>query len=973
MTSRYSIAFVSAMLLSVCIGHTQSAQSAESVVPDELRGWQAWVLRGEEYRTCPFLSNRDPNSESAYRCAWPERLRVEVNARGGQFTQRWQVLAESWIALPGNAEVWPREVRVNGNAAAVVLRSNVPQLRLQPGSYTLAGRFEWTARPESLPLPPQTALLDLIVDGQTVSQPERPSGALWLGKRNSAAQAATMDLQVFRLVGDESPVQLSTRIRLRIAGDAREETLSRVLPDGFIPLVLTSALPVRLEQDGRLRVQVRPGSYEIELTARGQDVATTLGRPAVQGQWPTEEVWSYASNDRLRVVALQGAEGIDPAQANVPNDWRLLPAFRMKPDTRLQFDERSRGVASDEGNSLTLNRALWLDFNHRGFTAVDTINGRLRRDWRLDMQAPFRLESARLGGEPLLITESGAAGKVGVELRIPDVRLLTTARTETTRGALAATGWTERFDDVSATLNLPPGHLLLAVPGADFARGSWLERWGLWSVFGVLIVIVFVRWAAGWRTALIAALAFALTYQDAPMFIWLWANLLVALAVARAAPEGRFRRIAGYYRTASFVVLGLALLPFLWGQLRLAIHPQLELSAGIADFAPTMAGPPMVSEVMIEEQANDIGATSPEVKMQTAPTSSMSRRSYSDSASEPAGPAKSGAQSYAPDTVRQAGRGIPAWRYRSYSYGWSGPVDPDQTVRFVYAGPVLLFFWRVIGVLALAALFFALARLSFGARFASLGKAPSPPSSLAIVAVLLASASGGTAPAALAASTPDAALLSDLKTQLIETPKCHPNCAEISSAIVSVQGERLTVSLQASALTSIAIAVPYANDRWQLDDLSIDGRAALAMTRESDGSLWVPLPTGAHTVRLSGRLAAAQSIQLVFPQQPRAIEVESTGWAVTGITEARLVSGSLELTRERSAGVAAEAAALEAATEFLHSFRLCVISSWRLTGASRQWCRGLRRPAQRSRSKCRCCRANLYSMRACRYWTASDC
>ena len=71
--------------------------------------------------------------------------------------------------------------------------------------------------------------------------------------------------------------------------------------------------------------------------------------------------------------------------------------------------------------------------------------------------------------------------------------------------------------------------------------------------------------------------------------------------------------------------------------------------------------------------------------------------------------------------------------------------------------------------------------------------------------------------------------------------------------------------------------------------------------REGDASLWVPLTPGAHTVRLAGRLAAAESIPLAFPQAPRTIDVSARGWTVSGVNEGRLVAGSLELARERSA------------------------------------------------------------------------
>ena len=47
----------------------------------------------------------------------------------------------------------------------------------------------------------------------------------------------------------------------------------------------------------------------------------------------------------------------------------------------------------------------------------------------------------------------------------------------------------------------------------------------------------------------------------------------------------------------------------------------------------------------------------------------------------------------------QAGPGIPAWRDLTYAYEWSGPVDPEQSVRFIFIGPVLLGVWRLVGVM----------------------------------------------------------------------------------------------------------------------------------------------------------------------------------------------------------------------------------------------------------------------------------
>jgi len=915
---------------------TAHAQTQDSL-PPPLRDWQAWVLRGEEFRRCPFLASANlqpgqPIEASAFRCIWPERLTLDVDARGGSFAQRWQVFSESWVTLPGSLEHWPLDVRVNGAPAAVVAVDGAPTLRLGPGVYAINGHFTWSTRPESLPLADLTALVDLDVDGQRVAQPERPGGAVWLGKRRSAEQPAALEVQVYRLVRDQVPAYLVTRIRLNVSGDAREELLGTALPAGFTPLTLTGALPARLERDGKLRVQVRAGSHEITLSARAAGVAGELARPAADGgKWAREEVWSFASDDALRVAAAEGAEGIDPIQANVPREWQRYPAFRMADDSKLTVVERSRGLANADDNRLTLNRDLWLDFDHGGFTAVDNISGALRRDWRLDMAAPFELKSASSNGEPLLVT-AGAGGRSGLEVRTPRLSLTTVARARA-GGALPATGWTGRFDGVSGRLHLPPGHQLIAALGADSAPGSWFERWGLWSVFGVLIVVAFVYWTAGLVPAAIAAFAFLLTYQQAPSYIWLWGNLLAALAVARAAPEGRFRRIASGYRTTSFVVLALALLPFMWMQVRYALYPQLEgqgyyPALAQAGYSEPIA-PPMEADLVAEQAPTSVDAAAVSADAAAAPVPPPEAMKRSDGRGEssvenPYGwsglNARNVVQRYASGTRLQAGPGIPAWAYNSYDYHWSGPVEAADTVRFIYLGPVALFFWRIFGVAALVTLFLWLASLSYGGRWRLPGLPRAPASAGGLAAMfaplLLAALVLGASAPARAQTGPGNELLDQLKQRLTEAPRCAPHCAEISEARVVVDGQRLEITLRVSALANVAVAMPHASDRWQLDDVAVDARASLALAREGDSTLWVPLTAGAHTVRLAGRLAPAESIQVAFPQPPRAVDVSALGWTVSGVNEGRLVSGTLELARERGSQRAAAGDPLETGSEF---------------------------------------------------------
>ncbi len=614
-------------------------------------------------------------------------------------------------------------------------------------------------------------------------------------------------------------------------------------------------------------------------------VSAALSSPGEPGP-AREEVWSFAANDRLRVAAVEGVAGIDPAQANVPEDWRGYPAFRMAPGSELRIAERSRGLSNTDQNRLHLRRRLWLDFDHEGVTAVDEVSGTLRRDWRLGMREPYRLASARSGTETLLVTSSASQGETGVELRSPSVQLSVLARSAHPYRALPATGWTNSFEGVSGELYLPPGHRLLAVLGADVSPTAWLDRWGLWNLFGVLVIGVFSYWVAGPFTATIGGVGLFLTYQAAPELIWVWGNLLAAIALARAAPEGRLARVASVYRTVSFAVLALALVPFTWSEVRHAIYPQLEATGYATErVAARMPAAPLFETRVSADMAS----------VAAAPAASVSGVAVSGpratSAAEPI------LARYAAGTLVQAGPGIPAWNYGAHPFGWTGPVDPDQSLRFVVLGPVAVALWRIAGVAALVWFFIRLARNSFGTRLRLSALLRPGGAAGAVLLACLAAAPYG----ARAESTPDPALLNELRDRLTQAPQCAPTCAEIMQAQVHVSADRVQIDLKASALAPLAVAVPSAGDRWQIDSVAVDGATSLAVAREPDEALWVPLKSGARTIRIEGRLVG-DSVHLAFPLVPRTVSVDAAGWDVAGVNAGRLVSGALDLTRQPRTG-----------------------------------------------------------------------
>ncbi|MGH8212036.1 MAG: hypothetical protein ACREPP_02255, partial [Rhodanobacteraceae bacterium] len=479
-----------------CLVFGSSFAADDVSIPPQLRDWQGWVLHGQEQRTCPLLTSRTGDDDDAYQCAWPGRLSLVVDKAGAHFQLDVHVDGESWIDLPGDHDAWPQQVQLDNATATVLDRNGAPSLRLTAGDYVVRGEFTWDERPARLQVPGEIALVDLKVDGVAIAQPERNGDSLTLGQ--AAAQrreADSLSLRVFRQLADGAPPMLDTQIRLHVAGSAREQLLGPALPNGFVAAELDGDLPARLEPDGRLRVQLRPGNWSLDLIARGLAPLAKVDLRSSPAPWPQQEIWSYADDAALRTTRASGVQPIDPAQADVPDDWRSLPAFVMANGASLAIEQRARGRDANSGDHLQLARELWLDFDGGGLTADDHLRGTLRSSDRLDVAAPWALERAALHDEnpqnaqPLLVTRGAKAGLSGVEVRTRDLDLHAGLRRDSHGGSQPATGgWQQSLDGVDAHLHLPYGYRLLGAPGADKSPDSWIAQWNLLDLFVAAVI-----------------------------------------------------------------------------------------------------------------------------------------------------------------------------------------------------------------------------------------------------------------------------------------------------------------------------------------------------------------------------------------------------------------------------------------------------------------------------------------------------
>ncbi|HRX72259.1 MAG TPA: hypothetical protein P5329_14070, partial [Candidatus Competibacteraceae bacterium] len=734
---------------------------------------------------------------------------------------------------------------------------------------------------------------------------------LWLRQRPAEpAQQDALELQVFRLLSDGIPFTVDTRLELRVSGQVREELLGPVLLPDFLPLALNSPLPARLEADGRLRVQLRPGTWSIHLTARHRGPLDTLTLPAAEPPWPAQEIWSFQAQNALRVVAVEGAPALDPTQTNLPEEWRSWPAYLLQPGETLRLVARSRGVAEPTPEQLTLSRMLWLDFAGRGYTVQDRLSGTLETT-RLNAAPALQLGRVAIGDEDQFITQMPGVTGSGVEVRqLNGLQLTADSRLKPERiDDLPVVGWRVAPQRIDTTLNLPPGWRLLAAEGPDRISNAWLYSWNLLDLFLVLVIaLAFMKlWNIGWGLIALAGMTLIYHEPNAPLYVWL--HILAAIALLRVLPPGWFRGLAEFYRRLA--LLGLLVIGGLFAvqQARSALHPQLEPFtfgglgfSSIGANAPPPAAAPM--SPALEEAPNVYDRAQSLVKGQPSFQGKLSQRLQ---------------QQYAANIKVQTGPGVPVWNWQRATLRWSGPVAMEERLRLWLLPPWgtrALMLGGLLLMLAMAARVFMTRRRSPSPDATARSNTPpaegeesTPPSDAdaslqegkGLVAAFLALFMGGGlcfAPTPAQAQFPSPELLQELRDHLTQPPDCQ-RCGDLAALALNLRNGnlRLQLSLQAQAETATPLPLPH--EGLIIRSIALDGQPAV-LFRDPAQLLWLRLTPGLHEVTILAAVPAeVTTVQLPLPMAPGRVELNVDGWRAEGYVEGR-TDRQLQFTRQRA-------------------------------------------------------------------------
>lgn len=922
------------------------AQADSLSIPQELEPWRDWVLHDEKQLDCPWLMQGGVgkvSSKDRRWCFWPKRLTIDSEQNSARFRFELNVYRDGLFPLPGSAKHWPTAVKVNGMTASLTDQNNNPMIHLKKGEHVITGKFRWSKPPTVLRVPKQVALITL--NGKPGTFLNGRDEQLVLSRKSSkqvATQQDSLRLEVYRLLSDGLPMQLETQLHLQVSGKAREVELGLAAIKDSSLLDIRSPLPVRLEANGNLRVQVKPGQYVIRLMTHIAQRQTKFEARSQTKYWPGVEYWSFKQDTNFRTVTLSGAPSIDTAMISIPAQWRQFPTYRLSttqstPQVKsqsgvnyLMLETNLRGDTSTQENRLTIKRDIWLDFDGGAYTALDHIHGAMYQHWRLNTAKGVELGRATVNGSPVLVTAAkDTDAQSGVEIRSQNVQLEAVSRMNKQTDLLMS-GWDTLFDQVSVNLHLPPGWKVLHISGAESVTDSWLTKWDLWDLFLVLVLIALTHKLLGLPIAVLATTMLVLSYKLPESPIVFWPILLALIGLIRVISGRWLKGVQIGAAIVSFFMI-IAVIGFCVQQLRFAVYPYLE-HQGIDTYQDSWGSDysgGMPSASMQMDEAEEM-MTEPQVEFKGQVRKSLSKAMVSNAYQAPVRKAPVIDLYQVSDTDRlQTGPGLPSWNWNAVQYSRTGPVSADTRVDIYYVTPWMSRLWHVLSAV-LVAIFAAVLLSRLWQSWSGKPLEPQNESntetdvknektsvdssqkgfvfvnmlinsvlaffSALLLAVLL-------LPEQSHAETgdfPPEHILHTLKQRLLQPPECAPYCAALHSAKLAANADRLEIDFIADVKAPMAIALPGANASssakqvmWQPTQVSVDNRPAVLSRYNKN--LILSLEPGSHRIKMRGPLSG-ESVQVAFPRAIHNLSWFSSDWDLEGLVDGRVIGGALQLT-----------------------------------------------------------------------------
>ena len=100
---------------------------------------------------------------------------------------------------------------------------------------------------------------------------------------------------------------------------------------------------------------------------------------------------------------------------------------------------------------------------------------------------------------------------------------------------------------------------------------------------------------------------------------------------------------------------------------------------------------------------------------------------------------------------------------------------------------------------------------------------------------------------------------------------------------VEASGSSLRLRQELDVAAESAAPLPGSLSRWSPESVLLDGKAAPALSRSSDGTLWIALGPGLHQLVLEGPLPARDEVELSPPLKSTATRMILTALRIANL------------------------------------------------------------------------------------------
>lgn len=536
----------------------------DNEVPPSLRGWVDWVRQANAMKiSCP-ANGTFPRNE----CVLPAVLSLfDQGDKGLKFTLRGEsFLAGALYPLPGGNMWQIQNVSFNGKPANIVKREWLSKVVLEKGTFEVSGVLIPLSASayDQLQIPP----LLLQVDNRS-TRPVLSNTAAVAPVVVDTAAVSQSSIRVFRLLRPGMPWQLSLRIEVNHAGPSKEESLGKLLPEGFSLSSLNSALPVSYKE-GQYWVRLQSGQNWINMeayTLKAPEVIETRGLSLSKEDW-----WAMQLQSNAEAWKVSDAKPVDIARLGVPAEFAGQSFYQVP--AQLKISRESRGLRNEK-SSLNIQRTSWLEPHNKQWVHREDFQSGHIFGW-LNAQPGVKLESFQSNNVyyPLSFDEK-TKGTPGVSLTTDIAGSI--GRVVSPEGeAIPLKAW--KADEVKVTnwdINFPPRWRLLGVSGAT-ADESWVATWSLYDFFIGFIVILAIARLFSIPLAGLALLSMVIFHTQRFWALDLWFAIVASLVLLKVLGEGKLRSFALSFASVFWLLLSASWLRFIFQEVRYLVNPSLE-------------------------------------------------------------------------------------------------------------------------------------------------------------------------------------------------------------------------------------------------------------------------------------------------------------------------------------------------------------------------------------------------------------